>query len=67
MLPACLALPAARKEFWNSKDPASWSNDEKQFLLGQSPWAREGFVRTEEEKNRRATAGYMMYKGELAL
>jgi len=30
MLPACLALRAARNEFWNSKDPASWSNDEKQ-------------------------------------
>src|SRR5439155_13700850 len=58
MLPACLALRAARNEFWNSKDPGSWSNDEKQFLLGQSPWAREGFVRMEEEKNRRATIGY---------
>jgi len=28
------------------------------FLLGQSPWAREGFVRMEEEKNRRTTPGY---------
>ena len=36
MLPACLPLRAARNEFWNSKDPASWSNDEKQLLLGQS-------------------------------
>jgi len=58
MLPACLALRAARNEFWNSKDPASWSHDEKQFLLGQSPWAKEGFVRMEEEKNRRTTPGY---------
>ena len=58
MLPACLALRAARNEFWNSKDPASWSNDEKQFLLGQSPWAREGLVRMEEGKNRRTTPGY---------
>ena len=58
MGPACLALWAARREFWDSKDPASWSNDEKQVLLGQSPWAREGFVRMEVEKNWRTTPGY---------
>jgi len=58
MWPACLALRAARKEFWDSKDPASWSNDEKRVLLGQSPWAREGFVRMEVEENRRTTPGY---------
>ena len=58
MWPACLALRAARKEFWDSKDPASWSNDEKQVLLGQSPWAREGFARMEAEKNRPTTPGY---------
>src|SRR5215472_12959348 len=48
--PACLALKAARKEFWDSKDPGTWSNDEKQILLWQSPWAREGFARMEEGK-----------------
>ena len=58
VLPACLALRAARNEFWNSKDAASWSNDEKQLLLGQSPWAREGLVRMEEGKDRRTTPGY---------
>jgi hypothetical protein len=58
MLPACLAVRAARKEFWDSKDPASWSNDEKQVLLGQSPWAQEGFARMEVEKNQRKTPGY---------
>ena len=58
MLPACLALRAAQKQFWESKDPASWSNDEKQVLLSQSPWAQEGFVRMEVEKNRRTTPGY---------
>jgi hypothetical protein len=58
MLPVCVALRASRNEFWNSKDPASWSNDEKQFLLGQSPWAQEGWVRMEEGKNRRPTQGY---------
>ena len=56
--PACLALRAARKEFWDSQDPASWTSDEKQVLLGQSPWAREGFARMEVEKPRRTTPGY---------
>ena len=58
MWPTGLALRAARKEFWDSKDPASWSDAEKQILLGESPWAREGFVRMEVEKNRRTTPGY---------
>jgi hypothetical protein len=50
--PAFHALHAARKEFWDSKDPANWSNEEKQTLLGQSPWAREGAVRFEVERKR---------------
>src|SRR6185295_9433231 len=58
MWPACLTLQAARKEFWDSKDPSGWSNEEKEVLLGQSPWAREGLVRMEVGKNRRTTAGY---------
>ena len=58
MLPACLTLGAARKEFWDTKDPAAWSSEEKQLLLGQSPWAQEGVVRLEVEKNRRTTPGY---------
>jgi hypothetical protein len=52
MLPPCLALRAARKDFWDSKDPASWSNDEKLALLGQSPWAQEGLARMDEGKRR---------------
>ena len=58
MLSSTLALRAARKEFWDSKDPGSWSEEEKQILLGQSPWAQEGFTRLEVEKNRRTTPGY---------
>ena len=57
MLPACLALRAARNDFWNRKDPASWTDEEKQFLLGQSPWARAGLVRMEDEK-KQPTLGY---------
>ena len=57
--PAFHALPAARKEFWENKDPAEWSDEEKRILLGQSPWAREGIVRFEvEPKGARATGSY---------
>jgi hypothetical protein len=58
MCTACLPLRAARKEFWESKDPAGWSSDEKQVLLGQSPWAREGFARMEVDKKGRTMPGY---------
>jgi hypothetical protein len=58
MLPASLVLRAARKEFWDTKDPASWTSEEKQLLLGQSPWAQQGFARMELEKNRSKTMGY---------
>jgi hypothetical protein len=50
-------LRAARKEFWETKDPAAWSDQEKQILLGDSPWARESFARMEEKK-REPTLGY---------
>ena len=49
-------LWAARKEFWETKDPATWSNEEKEALLGHSPWARDGFARMEEK--RQPTVGY---------
>jgi hypothetical protein len=58
MLPGCRALWAARKEFWDSKEPATWSNEEKQILLGQSPWAQQGFARMEVEKKKMTTLGY---------
>jgi hypothetical protein len=48
--PAFRALHAARSEFWESKDPAAWNSEEKQILLAQSPWAREGIVRFEAGK-----------------
>jgi hypothetical protein len=51
--PAGFVLRAAGKEFWESKDPAAWSPEEKETVLGQSPWAREGVVRMEVEKKRK--------------
>lgn len=58
ILVACLALQAARKDFWEIKDSSSWSNEEKQVLLVQSPWAKEGFARMEVEKKRGTGPGY---------
>jgi len=57
MWAGCLSLQAARKEFWESKDPANWSNTEKEILLGDSPWARAGFARM-GEKSRPPSLGY---------
>jgi hypothetical protein len=48
---ACNSLHAARKQFWETKEPANWSEEEKQSLLAQSPWAREGFARMDEKKD----------------
>jgi hypothetical protein len=53
MLPCRLALPAARRAFWETEDPASWTNDEKLILLGQSPWAQQGVVGMDDGKDRR--------------
>ena len=50
------SLLALRKEFWESKDPGSWTNEEKQVLLLHSPWAREGFARMEQKQP--PTVGY---------
>ena len=55
--PASVALWAARNDFWESKDPAAWTSEEKQVLLGRSPWAREAFARMEVDK-KRPTPGY---------
>ena len=49
-------MRAARSAFWDSKDPAEWSNEEKQALLWQSPWARQGFARMDDKK--KAAPGY---------
>ena len=58
MLSPCLPLCAARKEFWTSKDPASWTPVEKELLLGHSPWAQESFIRMEVEKRLKTPVGY---------
>ena len=46
-------LWGARKEFWETKDPATWSSQEKEALLEHSPWARDGFARMEENRERK--------------
>ncbi len=56
-LAASSALRAERKEFWDSKDPGGWSEEEKQVLLRHSPWAQEGVAKMEVGK-KRTTAGY---------
>jgi hypothetical protein len=55
--PVLRALQAARKEFWETKEPSAWSEEEKQILLGNSPWARLGIVRFEAANKRGGTPG----------
>jgi len=55
--PAAPAVLSARKEFWETKDPATWSEQEKEILLYQSPWARTGFARMVVEKKRHQAYG----------
>ena len=47
---ACPSLRAARQEFWETKDPPTWTKEEKEVLLWQSPWARQGFARMDEKR-----------------
>jgi len=47
---ACFSLQGGNREFWEAKDSASWTSEEKQSLLVQSPWAKEGFARLEVDK-----------------
>jgi hypothetical protein len=40
-----LGIPAfAADDFWNDKDPSSWSDKEAGRLLNKSPWAKETVV-----------------------
>jgi hypothetical protein len=57
---SCALLRAARKEFWETKDPATWSDEEKQILLGQSPWAQDGTLRMSVSTGPRAPSSYPM-------
>lgn len=50
--PVVGALQGAGKEFWEAKEPAAWSSEEKEVLLGQSPWARASIMRFEAEKKK---------------
>jgi hypothetical protein len=57
MSPAVYTIQAARRGFWETKDPANWSSEEKRTLLAQSPWAREGVVTFEVEPPRERPSG----------
>ncbi|MEO8368215.1 MAG: hypothetical protein ABI806_03375 [Candidatus Solibacter sp.] len=48
--PAIHALHAARKDFWESKEPPAWTAEEKDALLGDSPWARAGVAQFDTGK-----------------
>ena len=43
-LPAVFPLFGAAREFWNERQPAEWTDDEREILLTRSPWAKEASV-----------------------
>jgi hypothetical protein len=51
-------LRAARNPFWETKDPASWTDEEKQILLGESPWAQQGVLRMSVATGQRTPSSY---------
>lgn len=55
--PVFRGLQAARRGFWEIKDPGQWSSEEKRTLLAQSPWAREGVVTFDVEPHREPPSG----------
>ena len=57
LAPPCSLLTAASREFWKNKKAAEWGTDEKEQLLSQSPWAREGSLRFSKEEKHGGQAG----------
>jgi hypothetical protein len=57
MSPAFRRLQAARRGFWEIKEPGQWSSEEKRTLLAQSPWAREGMAAFDVEPHREPPRG----------
>ena len=55
--PAFRGMQAARRGFWEIKDPGQWSSEEKRILLAQSPWAREGAVTFDVGPHREPPSG----------
>ena len=48
--PAIHIVSAAKKDFWESKEPSAWTSEEKNMLLGDSPWARAGVAQFDTGK-----------------
>ena len=49
-LPLCLiplfAVSLFAADFWKTKDPSQWSNDEVTKMLTKSPWAKSFLIQT---------------------
>ena len=51
-------LYAGVKAFWDTRDPASWTESEKLTILGESPWAQVGVAEFDPGKKRNTKVGY---------
>lgn len=50
------AVPS--KQFWDKRDPAQWTAEEKLALLSESPWAQGGVAEFDPNKKKRSKVGY---------
>jgi len=50
LLPEIPSLGAAGKQFWESKEPAAWTPQDKDILLSDSPWAKQGVAQFDTGK-----------------
>jgi hypothetical protein len=53
------AFAWSHDDFWNSKDPAQWSDKETTQILTHSPWAKQASIESQGNQGRMAQPGAM--------
>jgi hypothetical protein len=51
------AFALSHDEFWNSKDPAEWTDKETTQMLTHSPWARQASIESQGNQGRMGSPG----------
>jgi len=57
------AFASSHDDFWNSKDPAQWSDKETTQILTHSPWAKQASIESEGNQGRMGSPGGMGRSG----
>ena len=51
------ALASSHDDFWNSKDPAQWTDKETTQILNHSPWAKQASIESQGNQGRMGMPG----------